>query len=158
MNNLKYILIIVFLMTISALTSTAVNAAQEYFTWVDENGVTNYSQRNPQGYEARRVSKTHKFGDQVFLEQRPATTPQTRAPEEIDPDALVAEQVAAEARKVAATKRSNCEIGKKNLTNLQAFSRERITEDDGTVRVLTPAEKAARTETARQVIRDNCSG
>ena len=158
MNNLKYILIIALSAMASALAPSTVTAAQEYFTWVDENGVTNYSQRNPQGYQAQRVSKTHKFGEQVFLEQRPTTTPKTTAPEEIDPDALVAEQVAAEARKIAAAKRSNCEIGKKNLTNLQAFSRVRITEDDGTVRVLTPSEKAARTNTARQVIRDNCSG
>lgn len=158
MNNLKYILIIVFGAAVSLLMPQNLFGAQEYFTWVDENGVTNYSQRNPQGYQAQRVSKTHKFGEQVFLEQRPSPSTQVAITDEVDPDALVAEQVAAEARKIAATKRSNCEIGKKNLTNLQAFSRIRVTEDDGSVRVLTTAEKATKTETARQVIRENCSG
>jgi hypothetical protein len=158
MNNLKYILIIILCTTLAVLAPQNLSGAQEYYTWIDENGVTNYSQRNPQGYQAQRVSKTHKFGERVFLEQRPPTSTQATAPAEVDPDALVADQVAAEARRIASTKRSNCEIGKKNLTNLQAFSRIRVTEDDGSVRILTPAEKAAKTETARQVIRENCTG
>ncbi|MFT4727934.1 MAG: hypothetical protein ACI9UN_002435 [Granulosicoccus sp.] len=158
MNNLKYILIIILGTATFVLAPQNLSGAQEYYTWIDENGVTNYSQRNPQGYQAQRVSKKHKFGEQVFLEQRSTPTTQVAAPTEIDPDALVADQVAAEARRIARTKRSNCEIGKKNLTNLQAFSRIRVTQDDGTVRILTPAEKAAKTETARQVIRENCTG
>ena len=158
MYKLKYILIIIIFATASLLAANPTVAAQAYYTWVDENGVTNYSQRNPQGYEARRVSKTHKFGEQVYLEQRPVTTPTNVAPDQIDPDELVAERVAAETRRVAATKRSNCEIGKKNLTNLQAFSRVRVSNDDGTTRILAPSEKSARMETARQVIRENCSG
>jgi len=151
-------IIVGFIATTTVFVTPLSYGAQEYFTWVDENGVTNYSQRNPQGYEAQKVSKNHRFGEQVFLEQRSPQRPQNQAVEEIDPDELVAAQVAAEAARIAATKRSNCEIGKKNLTNLQAFSRIRVTADDGTVRVLTPAEKAAKTETARQVIRENCSG
>ena len=158
MNNLKYKMILVFIGAASVHLSTAAYGAEEYFIWVDENGVTNYSQRNPQGYQAQKISKTHRFGEQVHLEQRPEPTQQPVTPDEIDPDALVAEQVASEAARIAATRRSNCEIGKKNLTNLQAFSRIRVTQDDGTVTVLSPEEKAAKTETARQVIRDNCSG
>lgn len=157
MNNLKYILIIILGTAAIVLAPQNLSSAQDHYTWIDEKGVTNYSQRNPQGYQAQRVSKTHKFGEQVFLEQRPTPPTQVAAPTEIDPDALVADQVAAEARRIARTKQSNCEIGKKNLTNLQAFSRIRVTEDDGTVRILTPAEKAAKTETARQVVRENCT-
>lgn len=104
MNNLKYILIIVISTTASMLAANGTHAAQDYYTWIDENGVKNYSQRNPRGYKARRVSKTHKFRQQIYLEQVSTTTPSTIAPAEIDPDALVAEQVAAEARKVAAIK------------------------------------------------------
>lgn len=158
MNNLKYISIIILGATASMLMPQNLSGAQAYFTWIDENGVTNYSQRNPQGYQAQRVSKTHKFGEQVFLEQRPAPSTRAATTVEVDPDALVAEQVAAESKKIAAIKRSNCGIGKKNLTNLQAFSRIRVTDDNGNVRVLTPTEKAAKTETARQVIRENCTG
>jgi len=103
MNNLKYILIIVISGTASLFGADGTHAAQDYYTWIDENGVKNYAQRNPRGYKARRVSKTHKFGEQIFLEKRPAITPSILAPSEIDSDALLAEQVAAEAR----TKRPN---------------------------------------------------
>ena len=103
MNNLKYILIIVISTTASLFAANGTHAAQDYYTWIDENGVKNYAQRNPRGYKARRVSKTHKFGEQIFLEKRPAITPSTLAPAEIDSDALLAERVAAEAR----TKRPN---------------------------------------------------
>ena len=98
MNNLKYILIIVISATTSLFGADGTRAAQDYYTWIDQNGVKNYAQRNPRGYKARRVSKTHKFGEQIFLEKRPAITPSTPAPSEIDSDALLAERVAAEAR------------------------------------------------------------
>ena len=103
MNNLKYILIIVISTTASLFAANGTHAAQEYYTWIDENGVKNYAQRNPRGYKARRVNKTHKFGEQIFLEKRPAITPSTLAPAEIHSDALLAEQAAAKAR----TKRPN---------------------------------------------------
>jgi hypothetical protein len=103
MNNLKYIFIIVISTTASLFAANGTHAAQEYYTWIDENGVKNYAQRNPRGYKARRVNKTHKFGEQIFLEKRPAITPSTLAPAEIHSDALLAEQAAAKAR----TKRPN---------------------------------------------------
>nr|ADI20010.1 hypothetical protein [uncultured gamma proteobacterium EB000_65A11] len=80
MNNLKYILIIVISTTASLFAANGTHAAQDYYTWIDENGVKNYAQRNPRGYKARRVSKTHKFGEQIFLEKRPAIHPQPLRP------------------------------------------------------------------------------
>ena len=32
------------------------NAEDDYYTWIDENGVVNYSEHNPQGLDARFVS------------------------------------------------------------------------------------------------------
>jgi hypothetical protein len=139
MNNLKYILIIVISTTASLFAANGTHAAQDYYTWIDENGVKNYAQRNPRGYKARRVSKTHKFGEQIFLEKRPAITPSTLAPAEIDSDALLVEQAAAKAR----TKRPNWASDTKNLARLLAFSRERFNEQGGTNRVLLHGEPTA---------------
>ena len=38
------------------LYSTTVLAEEEYYTWIDENGVTNYAERNPNDYNARYVT------------------------------------------------------------------------------------------------------
>ncbi|HAK52927.1 MAG TPA: hypothetical protein DCM54_13640 [Gammaproteobacteria bacterium] len=44
--------------------------AAEYYTWVDENGVTNYSQRSPEGYSAEHITESQRFGRRK-LEKQP---------------------------------------------------------------------------------------
>ena len=76
----------------------------------------------------------------------------------MDPDALVAEERAALTAEINATKASNCEIGKKNLAQLQTFNRIRVQDGDSVTRVLTSSEKDDKTTQARQVIQEDCSG
>ncbi|MCB1644135.1 MAG: hypothetical protein KDI36_01715 [Pseudomonadales bacterium] len=138
--------------------------------WVDENGVTNYAERNPKGYDADHVTPSHRFGERILTprqaeaaaanSRRPGgQTPSPAAPaDEVDPDALIADEAARIARDIAETKRSNCEVGKKNLTNLKMYTRIRVTDENGQERLLTPAEKDQKMEEARQVIKENCTG
>lgn len=140
--------------------------------WVDENGVTNYSERNPQGYDAMHVTRSLRFGEQLRapeeedeMTRRPSgSRPGANAPAEAvqpsepDPGALIDNERAAIAAQIAATKRQNCEIGKRNLASLEAFARIRVSDGNGGERVLTDAEKADRIEAARQTIRENCTG
>ncbi|MFN3237661.1 MAG: hypothetical protein ACE37D_11460 [Pseudomonadales bacterium] len=163
MMNLNRFLTAVVLTGSVALT-TFVNAEpEEYYTWVDENGVTNYAERNPEGIDATFVGRSRAFGRPGAPAEsgpfdRPAEQPASSEPSEIDPDALVDENAAALAAELAETKRRNCEIGKNNLAQLKAFARIRVSDEKGENRILTDEEKAAKTEQARQVIRDNCSG
>lgn len=135
-------------------------AASEYYTWVDENGVTNYAERNPQGYNARLVTKQRRFGDryqeQTPTESTPSTTVASASASGIDPDELVAEQRAALEAEVAQTRASNCQLGRDNLVRLQAFARIRVRGDDGEERMLSPEEKQEKIDNARKVIQDNC--
>jgi len=144
-------------------------AAEDYYIWVDENGVTNYSQRDSKEYHAQHVTQANRPDlnrgrPQAATRLAPAapaetTAATTAAPaEEIDPDALVAEQAAALASELAEARRTNCEAGKQNLAQLQAFRRVRVTDDKGVNRILTEAEKAEKTDSARQLVRENCSG
>ena len=154
------------LLAVICVSAMPTIAEEDYYVWVDENGVTNYAQRNPQGYDADYVSRNRQFGQQVDPRRpgaapvevesssRPDTIKQTKA---VDPDALVAEERAALSAKISATKRSNCEIGKKNLAQLQAFSRIRVQDKNGVNRVLTSSEKDDKMTEARLVISDNCS-
>ena len=166
MKNL--ILILVLVIGTFCVTAVSATAEEEYYTWIDENGVTNYAERNPEGVQATFVSRNQAFGRRAADERRPssqtAQTAQTASPSaqndtrSVDPDALVDEQAAIMAAEVAAIKRENCKIGKNNLAQLKAFSRIRVSDDQGQNRILTEDEKEARSDKARQTIRENCTG
>ena len=139
---------------------TAVSA--DYYTWVDENGVTNYAESKPPDYDARHVTRRQKFGEQIVDDPPDASPTQTSRSGEPS-DAAIADEANAKARraliaKIAATKRSNCEIGRRNLIQLEAYRRIRVSDDQGENRIISDDEKAAKIEQAREIIRDNCSG
>ncbi len=151
------------IVTFAALSLNAVTQEAEYYTWVDENGITNYAERNPEGINAVFVGKNRAFGrpgQQTFPNETPSTPDASpnSPPPTIDPDQLVEENAAALAAEVAETKRRNCDIGKNNLAQIRAFARIRVSDELGENRILTDAEKEAKAEQARQVIRENCSG
>ncbi len=145
--------------TLLSLSSQAQEA--EYYTWVDENGVTNYAECNPEGISATFVGKDRSFG----RPGRAFPADPDRAPDvaveadsrNINPDQLVEEDAAAMAAEVAETKRRNCEIGKINLAQIRAFARIRVSDELGENRILSDEEKEAKAEEARQVIRENCT-
>ena len=159
MKNL--ILILVLTIGLSCIAAVGATAEEEYYTWIDENGVTNYAERNPEGVNATFVSRNQAFGRRAADEGRPTTAasqPSQNARQVTDPDALVDEQAAVMAAEVAQIKRENCNIGKNNLAQLKAFSRIRVSDEQGQNRILTEDEKEARSDKARQTIRENCTG
>jgi hypothetical protein len=164
MMNLNRFLTAVTLFGSVAFTALVNAQPEEYYTWVDENGVTNYAERNPEGINATFVGRSRAFGrpgapaEPGPFDRPAAETTSSSEANEIDPDALVDENAAQLAAELAETKRRNCEIGKNNLAQLKAFARVRVSDEKGENRILTDEEKAAKTEQARQVIRDNCSG
>ncbi|MFT6516717.1 MAG: hypothetical protein ACJATP_000373 [Candidatus Azotimanducaceae bacterium] len=156
--------------------------AQDYYTWVDANGITNYAQQNPQGLEARLVGRSQDTDkDNAIVDTRSGSRPGAQAfnkatqqaeqaaeqatqasqidttSEAVDPDQIIADDRAAMAAKIAEQKRDNCNIGKKQLTTLKMYNRIRIMDENGEERILTEEEKSSRTATARQIIRDNCT-
>jgi hypothetical protein len=156
--------------------------AQDYYVWVDANGVTNYAQKKPLGVESRLITGSQRVGagDQIVDTRRGSrpgaqafdnanlqaeqaakqseTTSQTGSTDqEVDPDKIIAEDRAIIAAKIAEQKSANCEIGKKQLTTLEMFRRIRIKDENGAERVLNEDEKATRIATARKTIRENCT-
>ena len=161
------------LLAVLLTTIFSVQAA-EFYTWVDENGVVNYSERDPQEYDARLVSDRPDAGPRQFGYQRSRTAPEEPAAAEaveeepdfgedgegLDPeiDAQIAEEKARMEAEVAKVKKSNCAIGKRNLAQLETYARVRVADENGGERVLTDAEKQSRISKARQTIRENCTG
>lgn len=165
---------LISLLTLLLLASTA-GAAEDYWVWVDKSGVTNYSEQPPTNVTgARHITseqqlgvRERQFGDRdpsLIQDETPAqpTPAPGRNPSgktgPVNPDSTIADQRAAVQAKIAETKQRNCEIGKRNLAQLEAYSRIRVKGDDGKERVLSDQEHQAQIEQARQIIQDNCSG
>lgn len=153
------------LFLIAALIAAAAFASEDYYVWVDENGVTNYSQNNPRGHKAKHVTGSFRFGERDFSQAadapgqgRPQSAAGNTDESGVDPDQAAAEQRSAVAANIAATKQKNCETGKRNLAQLQSYSKIRMRGPDGKERVLSQQERQDQINEARQIIRDNCSG
>ncbi len=164
---------IALVLTLLCANSAAV--ATEYYTWVDENGVVNFSERDPENYSAElintRTARTRAFGFQRPTASTEAdssnlansTTDESELGEDgagLDPeiDAQIADEKARMQAEIAQTKRSNCAIGRRNLAQLETYARVRVLDDDGTERTLTDEQKRSRIEEARKTIRENCTG
>ncbi len=151
---------LISILIIASFTVTPAIAA-DYYTWVDENGVTNYGERNPPGYQAEFVTRNQRFGKPIQpRDETPEPVASNSASDNtsVDPDALVAEERDALRAKIASVKASNCEIGKRNLVQLEGHRRIRVNDDNGENRLLTQDEKQAKADEAREVIRENCVG
>ena len=161
------------------MTSAVIAAETTYYTWVDENGITNYAERLPRGYEekvrgSQPVEAENEAVDEALNAGRPGRRPVAVAPAEapadteaeeadtgaeVDPDELIREEREKIQAELAEERRFNCDVGKRNLTRLEAFSRIRIADEaTGEQRFMTPAEVEQKKAESRQLIRDNCRG
>lgn len=159
-----------FFASILILLPATVLAEAEYYTWVDENGVTNYAEKNPEGYHARHITRDQRFGYRFAPrgDATPAEDDQTSdaAADTVDPelvsdeefDAWIASEKARIDAEIAQARKNNCAIGRRNLALLEAYGRIRVKDEEGEERVLTDREKQSRISDARKTIRENCTG
>ena len=149
------------LMGLLVLFFTSISHAEdEYYTWIDEDGVVNYSERNPQGFNARFITRGQRFGYQADDPPEQEPPKQTATPaveEERDIDAEIATQKARIDKEIAAAKNSNCNIGKLNLAQLQNYNRVKVEGEDGQIRVLSEEEKQSKIDRAKTTISENCN-
>jgi hypothetical protein len=155
------------LVTVTALSLFvhAVSAA-EYYTWIDDQGVTNYAERNPAGYEAEHVTRAHRFGSRMRQEPQavapePAEEEASAAGEvgtDVDPQELIAAERQQYEQALAEERAFNCNVGKQNLARLSTFARVRIKDANGEERVMTENEMNDKKRESEELIRKNCSG
>ena len=172
MRNLKFCLAafrpgaIQLAILVAILGVRTAQAQEDYYVWVDEGGVTNFAEQQPRDTSAEHISETRNFGRR-YTNTKDSAPESNSAPDQaddssvntgVDPDSLAAEEREALADQIAATKSSNCTIGKRNLAQLQLYSRIRVSDDKGENRLLTNDEKNERTARARKTINENCTG
>lgn len=157
---MHYALLVTLALLLLALSSSG-QAEEPYYIWVDEDGITNYSQRNPRNVDATFVSRSQAFGTKKAPTQRgsqPGQVPASESRAETTPaqDLEMDKEKRAVQEEIARIRASNCSLGKRNLAKLQAYARIRIRDPDGGERVLTDNEKQQRIESAQKTIKDNC--
>jgi hypothetical protein len=129
----------------------------DYYTWVDENGVTNYAEKKPAGYQYRYVTSSNRFGYRNTSNAEPEDFDEPAEQQAVvDPDEVIAEERAKFEAALAEEKRFNCDIGKKNLTRLETFARIRIKDDDEVERLMTSDEIDLKKIESRTLIKENC--
>ena len=152
-----------FLLSILVLLPTKGYCQEEYYIWVDENGVTNYAERAPTGSQPTHVTGNQRFG----YKARPRSAPPKKNQEEtvakvglsargIDPDEAIAEEKAKYEAELAAERKRNCELGKQNLARLETFARIRVRGDGGEYRYLTPEEMTEKKKESHEAIKFHC--
>lgn len=153
------------LITISILCSLAFSAqaGQDFYKWVDERGVTHYSQSPPEGMTKDSKVQTVNVRTRIPVDADQAIADLERKRADSAKDREGASKVEsgkqktqqADARQREQNK-ANCEQWKKDIETLQ---KPNIREDDGSgnVRVMTEEDKQKRLEQTQKYIQEYCS-
>ena len=134
---------LVLLISAVALGSTllaADKAGKVTYKWVDQNGITQYTERPPKNRAYEKITVSAGGGREV--------------------EQVTAEQAAQQANEttqsaldqVVQANERNCKIAQQNMQVLKEMARIRVSDDKGENRVLTDEEKQARiAETQKQI-------
>lgn len=130
----------------------ASSVAQAGFKWVDEKGITHFSQFPPPGRDVQVINtgSARPAGDET-----PPPQPATPAPAPKAAPEKSAEQAAQE-QKLEAMRQENCRRARSNLNTLTTGGRLRYTDAQGVVRFLTDEERKQRTEEAQGQVDEFC--
>jgi hypothetical protein len=129
-----------------ALSHTAQAGKKGYWTWTDDKGEPQYSDRPPEGVEA------------VFVEKNTtnsATSSPYKAATDKDAKASAADGSQGQMEAIYEKDPGICTQAKNNLAKLES-AKVRITEPDGSKHYLTEDEKNAQRERNQRIIDLNC--
>lgn len=143
------------LLALSALTVQA-----EIYRWVDDQGVTQYSQTPPTGRDASTVKPPPAPSIDPEQARREQQRQITESLDDYLEDRALAKEKRAKAEEDQARKDKNCEAGRFNLSNLQSDSTKKIVRQirkpDGTIVPLSDDERQQKIKEAEAVIKENC--
>ena len=140
------------LLLATSLLSLPALAAKTFYKWVDDEGVTHYSERKPMGTDAEAVSVSIGRSDPVTNAQTNVQGAQGNADgqtaagsntEEVDPEALKDPE--------------RCNIARKNLETMQNNNRIRMKDPaTGEYRFLSQQEKEQQMAESQKAIDESC--
>ncbi len=125
------------------------------YKWVDENGVTQFSEFPPSQQEAEQVRGAAPPTEdpdaaRERLQQRLDGFDQRREAESVRREEQAAQQ------EQQALRQRNCEVARHNLEIMARGGRTRILTESGEATYLTEEQRLERLETARKAVQENC--
>jgi hypothetical protein len=125
------------------------------YKWVDQDGVTQFSQFPPPEQAAEQIAPAPPpSGDpaqqQERLQQQMEGFDARRQAE------AESRQAQEREKEQQALRKRNCEVARHNLELLQRGGRTRFETESGEVAYLTDAQRQERLETARQAVQEHC--
>jgi len=127
--------------------SGQLQAADNVYKWVDENGLTHYTALPPKNRSASKIRTKTGHSDPVSY----------KSPESDirDKPATDTEQTTA-STPVSLKDPNRCAIARENLETLRVHARVRIKSEDGEMRYLKPEEHNQKKVEAQKAIRESC--
>lgn len=125
------------------------------YKWVDENGVTQYTQYPPPtGKSEVMVPPPPPAEDPEGAQQRLEDL--LKKQDDQRKAATTAEQERTKSEEQAATREKNCQMARSNLEKLTTGGRKRVIGSDGVATYLTDEDRAAHIAKAKQQIEEFC--
>jgi hypothetical protein len=118
--------------------------AAQIYKWVDEDGVTHFSERPPKNTPAALIKPKTGHSEPVFYGD--ASSASSEADPEV-PDGMVTESDYHQER---------CEVARQNLETLKNFGRVKVRRDDGEIHYLSEEEQQERVATNQQMADESC--
>jgi hypothetical protein len=138
--------IIPFMFSLSCLILSNTALADKLYKWVDDQGVTHYSEHPPLN-----------TANEVIKPKTGHSDPVTYTPPAPAPVSAAEAKKAAEAEARAARKDpKRCAEARKNLETLKTFARIKIMGADGQYRYLTPDEQKQKLTESSKVVEESC--
>lgn len=118
--------------------------AAQIYKWVDDAGVTHFSERPPKNTPATLIKPKTGHSEPVFYGG--ASSASSEAGTEI-PEGMVTE---------AEYHQERCEVARQNLAALKNFGRVKVRRDDGEIHYLSEEEQQERVATNQQMANESC--
>ncbi|MCP3673188.1 MAG: DUF4124 domain-containing protein [Gammaproteobacteria bacterium] len=117
------------------------------YKWVDEKGITQYTERPPENNAYEKITVNATGGKRVT---------KVSAEEAIDKAELKSETTPGTLDEAAVTYEQNCKIAKQNMTILKNVAKIRISDEKGEKRLLSPEEIQKQVIVTQKQIDINC--
>jgi len=143
-----------FLFAALILITTTLTAGKMY-RWVDENGVTQYTQSPPPSGEASEVKPPPPPAVSPEEAQRKLNA-QRQQLEDLREDRSLAKQKTEESKEEQAFNTKNCQAARNNLKRLQENPRGRWMQKDGTQARYSEEERQKKINEAQDQIKEFC--
>lgn len=137
------------------MLAASLSAHAAFYKWVDENGVTHFSESPPPTGHYEEMRSPSPAAETDTQQPSAESPPGTQDSADTQPPAT-RQGDDKEQAKVQAARDLNCQLAKERLTVLEGHDRIRYTETDGSVRLLSDAEKQAKLNEARKMMEDMC--